>query len=68
MKKANRNGILAAIYSLLLIFLSGCEKETVQKIEQRNWQLVWSDELSSEQKEQLDLVREQEKVVKKRKK
>ena len=46
MKKANKNRILAAIYSLLFIFLSGCEKENVQKIEQRNWQLVWSDEFN----------------------
>ena len=46
MKKANKNRVLAAIYSLLFIFLSGCEKENVQKIEQRNWQLVWSDDFN----------------------
>ncbi len=46
MKKASKNTVLAAIYSLLLIILSGCEKENVQKLEQRNWQLVWSDEFN----------------------
>ncbi len=46
MKKTGKKKVLAAICSFLLIMLSGCEKENVQKIEQRNWQLVWSDEFS----------------------
>ncbi len=46
MKKTTKDKVLAAICSFLLIMLSGCEKENVQKIEQRNWQLVWSDEFS----------------------
>ena len=46
MKKASKNRILAAIYSLMIILFSGCEKENVQKIEQRNWQLVWSDDFT----------------------
>jgi beta-glucanase (GH16 family) len=46
MKKASKNMVLAAIYSLLLLLMSGCEKENVQKLEQRNWQLVWSDEFN----------------------
>jgi beta-glucanase (GH16 family) len=32
------------ICSFLFISLSGCKKESGQKLEQRNWQLVWSDE------------------------
>jgi beta-glucanase (GH16 family) len=46
MKKASKNMVLTAIYSLLLIMLSGCAKESVQIIEPRNWQLVWSDEFN----------------------
>ena len=46
MKKASKKLVLAAIYSLLLLVLSGCTKENVQKIEQRNWQLVWSDDFN----------------------
>jgi beta-glucanase (GH16 family) len=38
--------VSAAIYSLLIIILFGCKKENVQKFEQRNWQLVWSDEFN----------------------
>jgi beta-glucanase (GH16 family) len=44
MKRDSKILVHAAIYSLLLFTLSGCESENVQKIEQRNWQLVWSDE------------------------
>ena len=44
MKKNSKKIVPAAIYSLLLITLFGCEKENVQTLEQRNWQLVWSDE------------------------
>jgi beta-glucanase (GH16 family) len=36
--------VAVATYSLLLITLFGCKKEDGQKLEQRNWQLVWSDE------------------------
>ncbi|MEI7492859.1 MAG: glycoside hydrolase family 16 protein [Bacteroidota bacterium] len=36
----------AAIFSLLLITLFGCQKDNVQKIDQRNWQLVWSDDFN----------------------
>ncbi|MCX6283125.1 MAG: glycoside hydrolase family 16 protein [Bacteroidetes bacterium] len=36
----------AAIFSLLLITLFGCQKDNVQKIKQRNWQLVWSDDFN----------------------
>lgn len=30
----------------LLIALAGCERDDFQKLEERNWQLVWSDEFS----------------------
>jgi beta-glucanase (GH16 family) len=44
MKKYSKKIVTAAIYSLLLITLFGCKKDNDQKIDQRNWQLVWSDE------------------------
>jgi beta-glucanase (GH16 family) len=44
MKKNSIKTVPAAMCSLLLILLYGCEKENVQKLEQRNWQLMWSDE------------------------
>ncbi len=44
MKKYSKKMVSAAIYSLLLVALFGCKKDNVQKLEQRNWQLVWSDE------------------------
>jgi beta-glucanase (GH16 family) len=44
MKKNSKRMVSAAIYSLLLFTLFGCNKEDVQKLPQRNWQLVWSDE------------------------
>lgn len=46
MKIISKKIIPAAIYSLLLIALSGCETENIQKIESRNWELVWSDEFN----------------------
>jgi beta-glucanase (GH16 family) len=45
MKKYNKK-VSAAIYALLLITLFGCEKDNSQKLVQRNWQLVWSDEFT----------------------
>lgn len=44
MKIVKMISVPVAIFSLLLATLSGCEKEQGQKIEQRNWQLVWSDD------------------------
>ena len=44
MKKNRIIIVSAALCSLLLITLFGCNKENVQKLDQRNWQLVWSDE------------------------
>lgn len=38
--------VSAAIYALLGLTPSGCKKDNVQKLEQRNWQLVWSDEFN----------------------
>lgn len=44
MKRNSKIMVSAAIYALLLFTLFGCETENGQKLEQRNWQLVWSDE------------------------
>ena len=44
MKRNSKIMVSAAIYSLLLFTLFGCETDNVQKLEQRNWQLVWSDD------------------------
>jgi beta-glucanase (GH16 family) len=44
MKKNSIKTVLAAVCSVLLIALAGCEKDNTQKLEQRNWQLVWSDD------------------------
>jgi beta-glucanase (GH16 family) len=46
MKKNSKIIVAAAICSLLFIAMFGCKKENGQKIEQRNWQLVWSDEFN----------------------
>lgn len=46
MKKNSIKTVPAAICSLLLITLFGCEKENVQKLEPRNWELMWSDEFN----------------------
>jgi beta-glucanase (GH16 family) len=44
MKKNSIKIVSTAIYSVLLFTLFGCETENVQTLNQRNWQLVWSDE------------------------
>lgn len=44
MKKNSIKLVSAAIYSVLLFTLFGCETDNVQTINQRNWQLVWSDD------------------------
>jgi beta-glucanase (GH16 family) len=44
MKKNSIKTVPAVICSLLLITLYGCDKENVQKLEKRNWQLTWSDD------------------------
>jgi len=46
MKKNSLIIVLATLYSFLLITLLGCNKEDVQKLPHRNWQLVWSDEFN----------------------
>ena len=46
MKKYIKIIASAAVCSLLMITLSGCKKNSAQKIEHRNWQLVWSDEFN----------------------
>lgn len=46
MKNWNRfNSLQIAGFALLTMFIaSGCEREQVQKLDERNWQLTWSDE------------------------
>ena len=44
MRKSSINIFCAAISSLLL--LSGCVKEAVQTLPQREWELVWSDDFT----------------------
>jgi beta-glucanase (GH16 family) len=46
MKNNSRIVVTTAILSFVFITLSGCKKETGQKLEQRNYQLVWSDEFN----------------------
>lgn len=46
MKKNSKKMVVAAIYSLLLVMMVGCETDNVQTLEKRNWQLVWSDEFN----------------------
>ncbi|MCX6266367.1 MAG: glycoside hydrolase family 16 protein [Bacteroidetes bacterium] len=46
MKNNSKLIVSAAICSLLFIALSGCKKDDTQKLEQRNWELVWSDEFN----------------------
>jgi beta-glucanase (GH16 family) len=46
MKRNRKKLVSAAIYSLLLIALFGCQKENGQKLPDRNWQLTWSDEFN----------------------
>jgi beta-glucanase (GH16 family) len=46
MKNMSRIFVSAAALSLLFIVLSGCTKESGQKLEQRNYQLVWSDDFN----------------------
>jgi beta-glucanase (GH16 family) len=46
MNNTNKNMVFTAICSFSLLLLSGCEKENVQKLEQRNWQEVWSDDFN----------------------
>jgi len=46
MKKNSIIIVTAVLYSLLLVLQSGCKKGGAQKLNQRNWQLVWSDEFN----------------------
>ncbi len=46
MKKNNLKIVTVAIYSLILVAFFGCKKDNEQKLENRNWQLVWSDEFN----------------------
>lgn len=46
MKRNRKRLVSTAIYSILLITLFACQKDNGQKLEPRNWQLVWSDEFN----------------------
>lgn len=46
MKNNSKKVVTAALYSLLLVLLFGCETDNVQTLEKRNWQMVWSDEFN----------------------
>jgi beta-glucanase (GH16 family) len=46
MRKESKNLVLLAIVPLLLLMLMGCEREAVQTLPQRSWELVWSDEFT----------------------
>lgn len=46
MKKGSKEIGLTAIYSLLLLLLSGCVKEAKQTLPERSWELVWSDDFT----------------------
>jgi beta-glucanase (GH16 family) len=44
MRTINKTTISVAIVFFLLISLTGCVKEAVQTLPERDWELVWSDE------------------------
>ncbi len=44
MKINSKKIILAAICPLFILLMTGCKKEAVQTLPERNWQLVWSDD------------------------
>ena len=46
MRRNRKIMVHAAIYSVLLFTLPGCETDNVQTLPQRNWQLVWSDDFN----------------------
>lgn len=46
MRKKSKKVVLAIVVSLLLLMQIGCEREAVQTLPQREWELVWSDDFS----------------------
>ncbi len=47
MRKEIKNAVLATISSFfLLLLLTGCEREAVQTLPERSWELVWSDDFT----------------------
>lgn len=47
----------AVICAFLLIAIAGCKKDSVQNLEPRNWQLVWSDDFEGTQGELPDAAK-----------
>lgn len=43
-KYSNRNRLAISILAAISLSLAGCDEESKQSVESRNWQLVWSDE------------------------
>lgn len=39
---------IAFVFVPLLLFFFGCDRDDFQKLDERNWQLVWSDEFEGE--------------------
>jgi beta-glucanase (GH16 family) len=46
MRKESKNAVFATIGSLFLLMLTGCEREAVQTLPQREWELTWSDDFT----------------------
>lgn len=46
MRNKSKNVVFATIGSLLMLMLIGCEREAVQTLPQREWELTWSDEFN----------------------
>lgn len=38
--------VSAALFSIMLFMFAGCDKSNEQKLEEKDWQLVWSDEFN----------------------
>ena len=51
MKKINKikNIQIISAFVVMFVFLFGCEVDDFQKLEQRNWELTWSDEFDGEE-------------------
>jgi len=49
MKSNQKPGIISVLFVLLTVLtFSACERDTVQKLDARQWQLVWSDDFNGD--------------------
>ena len=46
MRKKTKNVLIATIASIILLVLIGCEREAVQTLPERSWELAWSDDFN----------------------